>query len=119
MACDAVYDIMGGECYYQGSTLEEITIEITNTVDNVEIPVDLTGANVRMQWRKPKGSKPFLSWSLDDVISVSGNIVTIAKHTPIIEAGDYYSDLFIQFANEDAWTGVGKFKLTVNNAISV
>lgn len=118
MACDTYLDIMDGECYYAGSTLEAINLTITNTIDGVDIPVDLTDAEVKMQWKKQNGGKSYLDWTLDNYISVSSNVATIAKHTPTLEAGEYFSDLYIKFANDDVWTGVGKFSLTVNKSIS-
>ncbi len=92
----------------RGDTFEAVTFQIN--IDNV--PMDLTGAIIRMQLRKEAGA-PVVFTPTITLTDADGGQFLINKQIIDINACTYKYDIEIEEADGDVWTWIsGLFTIT-------
>ena len=106
------------EPLFVGATFYGDEYEIYEVVDDVEVPVDLTGADAKMEFRD-KYDKLIETFSTeDDTLQVLDNKVILPEQELKMVAGVYFSDISLVLANGDIVPGLMKLKWTFTNPVT-
>lgn len=92
-------------CHRKGTTWYGWEVAISEKdPDGVETPVDLTGVEILIEFRRGGKQGDVLLELTEEDCTIDGNILTIDKRSPAnftLGVGDWYVDLFITWPNGD------------------
>jgi len=96
--------------HYKGDTFNEISFTINKNVSGTVTPVDLTGATIKIHFRKDPKDNVFEQMStIDSTINIfdpTNGKFKIVKHVVDYEACKYYYDIQITYQNGDVQTPI-------------
>ncbi|MBV5282157.1 MAG: hypothetical protein JZU53_06925 [Paludibacter sp.] len=93
------------EPIFEGSKYLGCIIGISETIEDVDQPVDLTGADIVMQMTID-GTIHATYKTIDNTLQISNEGIIIPSHIPTLKAGTYKFDFSIIMPNGDPYNGV-------------
>jgi hypothetical protein len=94
--------------HVKGDTFNPVTFTITETVDGVDTPMNLTGATAKMYFKtSPTGSAALELTTANGKLSITNATageIEIIKQIVSIDAGNYIFDLEITLQSGDVYT---------------
>jgi len=120
MATTTEEGIIKLDTIYQGSTFYGTECDFVEVLDDgSEVPVDLTGANIKIDMIKSSQVYDTYSSEFEDnslkKLTITNNKFTFAEHIPTLPSGIYTFDIKVIFANEIVETGIGRGQWTILN----
>lgn len=108
---------------FTGETFYGFTYELFETVDLIDIPVDLTGADVIMSMRDISGKIVHTFSTVNTQLSVQGHTITFPEQIITVEGTTqgrlYSSDLNIKLLNGDVLPGLFPTNWTIKTPITI
>lgn len=106
------------ETIYEGTTFLGCEIEMYENDGTVEIPIILTGADIKMSIRRKGDDIDEAEYSTTNgKLTIDNNKIIIPEHTPTLEYGKYEFDFNI-ILGEMKWTGVAQGEWEILNPIT-
>ena len=103
---------------YSGNTFNGVQITMSRDVDDVDTPIDLTGALFDMQLKASRSSNPVKKLNRGNgitIVSETGGVIQIDKFLVDLTPAKYLYDLKVTFPNGEVYTYItGTFEVKQN-----
>jgi len=93
------------ESIFKGSKYSGATIEIFETIDGIDQPSDLSGADIIMQMTRNEIVHATYNTS-NSTLMIDDNKIIIPGHTPNLDFGEYEFDFSLIMPNGDVFNGI-------------
>jgi hypothetical protein len=105
---------------YRGNTFDGLVLTLSRNVDGVITPIDLTDADVLIQFKLNYAGAVVFEFKLSDnsLIISETNKITLAKKDMLFDAHKYIGDMKVTLANDDIQTYC-KFQWEILDVVTV
>lgn len=105
---------------FKGNTFDGLVLTLSKNVDGVITPIDLTDADVLIQFKLNFGGQVIFEFKLSDnsLIISETNKITLNKKDMLYDAHKYIGDMKVTLANQDIQTYC-KFEWEILNVVTI
>lgn len=105
---------------YRGNTFDGLVLTLSRNVDGVVTPIDLTDADVLIQFKLNFSGAVIFEFKLSDnsLIISETNKITLAKKDMLFDAHKYIGDMKVTLANDNIQTYC-KFQWEILDVVTI
>lgn len=105
---------------YRGNTFDGLVLTLSRNVDGVVTPIDLTDADVLIQFKLNFAGAVIFEFKLSDnsLIISETNKITLAKKDMLFDAHKYIGDMKVTLANDNIQTYC-KFQWEILDVVTI